>query len=52
MIDLTVTLLAVLSTILDHSVEAQCYTDSGESAARLFLLDLLGKSEIKLYSII
>ena len=30
MIDLTVTLLVVLSTIIDYSVEAQCYTDSGE----------------------
>ncbi len=30
MMCLVVTLLVVFSSILDHSVEAQCYTDSGE----------------------
>ncbi len=30
MMCLVVTLLVVFSSILDHSAEAQCYTDSGE----------------------
>ncbi len=30
MIYLAVALLVVLSSIVDHSVDAQCYTDSGE----------------------